>query len=92
MEIISGEGRRHYRDPDLTDEQALAAMLDMSNELTAHVLSARRDLLALGLADSHPVLQWLDHIAMISTEMVERKRLPLMPFTVKPPFEGSVVR
>ena len=71
---MSGE-RPHYRDPDLTDDVAIQAMIDAANLATEAVLKARRDLLAVGISESHPMCRVLDSFATCMTNVVINKRI-----------------
>lgn len=67
--------RTHYRDPDLTDEAAMAAIVSSANDAARAVLSARGDLLDAGIANSHPMCQVLDSFATCMTEVVTYRRI-----------------
>lgn len=67
--------RPYYRDPDLTDEVAVQAMIDAANHATREVLNARRDLLASGIADSHPLCRVLDSFAECMTYVVTNRAI-----------------
>ena len=73
----------HYRDPDLTDEAAMRTMVDAANEATSAVLAARRNLLAAGVADTHPLCRVIDSFAACMTRVVTHKTigdpLPVIP-------------
>ena len=83
MRVALGEERPHYRDPDLTDDVAMQAMIDAANHATREVLNARRDMLAAGIATSHPMCRVLDSFASCMTYVVTEKRItdpmPVMP-------------
>ena len=65
----------HYRDPNLTDEAAMLAMVKAANNATAAVLEARRDLLAAGIADTHPLCRVLDSFASCMTRVVTHDQI-----------------
>ena len=69
------EDRPHYRDPDLTDEVALQAMIDAANHCIREVLNARRDVLAIGVASSHPMCRVLDSFVEAMAYVVEHQRI-----------------
>lgn len=69
------DDRPHYRDPDLTDEVAMQAMIDAANHATTEVLNARRDMLAAGIASSHPLCKVLDSFAACMTYVVKERRI-----------------
>lgn len=54
---------RPFRDPDLTNEQALDAMLDVARVMERHALACRYELLAIGFADNHSMCRELDRQA-----------------------------
>lgn len=60
----------HYRDPNLTDDVAQAAITAAANHATEATLKARRDLLAAGINESHPMCQVLDSFASCMTYVV----------------------
>ncbi len=62
--------RPHYRDPDLTDEMAMDAMIGACNDATLAVLDARLDLLRAGIADTHPLCRVMDGFASAMTRVV----------------------
>lgn len=62
----------HYRDPNLTDDVAMQAMIDAANAATVAALAARRDMLAVGISASHPMCKVLDAFATCMTDVVER--------------------
>jgi len=80
---MSGD-RRHYRDPDLTDNVAMQACIDAANHATCEVLNARRMMLDAGIATSHPMCRILDSFAAAMTRVVTHREivdpLPIIPF------------
>jgi len=88
MRVESGTEWPHYRDPDLTDEVAMQAMIDAANHATREVLNARRDMLAAGIATSHPMCRILDSFASCMTYVVTEKRIT-DPMPVMPHYEAS---
>lgn len=65
----------HYRDPDLTAEAAMLAMMKAANSATAAVLASRRDLLAAGIDDTHPLCRVLDSFASCMTRVVTHDQI-----------------
>ena len=79
---MSGD-RRHYRDPDLTDDDAMQAAIDAANHATRGVLDARLMMLDAGIATSHPMCRILDSFAAAMTRVVTHREivdpLPIIP-------------
>ena len=81
----------HYRDPELTDEVAMQAMTDAANHATEAVLQARRNMLAAGISDSHPMCRILDSFASCMAYVVTDKRI-CDPVPVIPSYGDRSVR
>ncbi len=65
----------YFRDPDLAVVDAVRAMKDQANAVSAALLNARLTLLRVGLADCHPMCKVLDSMVSAMTEIVTNDRI-----------------
>ena len=81
----------HYRDPELTDEVAMQAMMDAAIHAKKAVLHARHNMLAAGISDSHAMCLILDSFASCMAYVVTDKRI-CDPVPVIPSYGDRSVR